>query len=132
MNGAAHTSTGPRAELEPLEKPLPARGANAATDLNATQEIKRIVLEQTGAEPQALTLLRTKIGRVIFLTLNVPADTSLVDAHQRVRAPAGLLLDCPTMIALSLLAISPRSRCDVPNVCNHAIRRRRRIATRGS
>jgi cation diffusion facilitator family transporter len=68
--------------LEPLEKPLPARAANATTDLDATDEIKRIVLKQTGTELQALTLLRTKIGRVIFLTLNVGAHTSLVDAHQ--------------------------------------------------
>lgn len=68
--------------LEPLERPLLARPANANADLDTTREIKRIVLERTGTEPRGLTLLRTKIGRVIFLTLNVGAETSLVDAHQ--------------------------------------------------
>lgn len=68
--------------LEPLERPLSAHPATTSTDLDATREIKRIVLERTGKEPRGTRLLRTKAGRVIFLTLGVGAETSLVDAHQ--------------------------------------------------
>ena len=68
--------------LEPLERPLSAHPAATSTDLDAIGEIKRIVLQRTGKEPRGTKLLRTDAGRVIFLTLNVSAETSLVDAHQ--------------------------------------------------
>lgn len=68
--------------LEPLERPLIARPATTSTDLDAMREIKRIVLQWTGTEPRGTTLFRTEAGRVIFLTLGVGAETSLVDAHQ--------------------------------------------------
>jgi cation diffusion facilitator family transporter len=68
--------------LEPLERPLSTRPATTSTDLDAKREIKRIVLERTGKEPRRTSLLRTEAGRVIFLTLGVAAETSLVDAHQ--------------------------------------------------
>jgi cation diffusion facilitator family transporter len=68
--------------LEPLERPLSASPATTSTDLDAIREIKRIVLELTGKEPRGAKLLRTEAGRVIFLTLGVGAETSLVDAHQ--------------------------------------------------
>ncbi|MGA9284015.1 MAG: cation diffusion facilitator family transporter [Solirubrobacteraceae bacterium] len=68
--------------LEPLEHPLSATSATAGTDLDAIREVKRVVYEQTGKEPLGTRLLRTEAGRVIFLTLDVNADTSLVDAHQ--------------------------------------------------
>ncbi len=68
--------------LEPLERPLITRPATTSTDLDAMREIERIVLEWTGAEPRKTRLLRTEAGRVIFLTLGVSAETSLVDAHQ--------------------------------------------------
>jgi cation diffusion facilitator family transporter len=68
--------------LEPLERPLSTRPATTSIDLDAKQEIKRIVLERTGKEPHRTSLLRTEAGRVIFLTLCVNADTSLVEAHQ--------------------------------------------------
>ena len=68
--------------LEPLERPLSASPATTSTDLDAIREIKRIVLERTGKEPRGTKLLRTEAGRVIFLTLGVGAETSLVDAHQ--------------------------------------------------
>jgi cation diffusion facilitator family transporter len=68
--------------LEPLERPLIARPATTSTDLDAMREIKRIVLQRTGTEPRGTTLFRTEAGRVIFLTLGVGAETSLVDAHQ--------------------------------------------------
>jgi cation diffusion facilitator family transporter len=68
--------------LEPMERPLSASPATTSTDLDAIREIKRIVLERTGKEPRGTKLLRTEAGRVIFLTLGVGAETSLVDAHQ--------------------------------------------------
>jgi cation diffusion facilitator family transporter len=68
--------------LEPLERPLSASPATTSTDLDAIREIKRIVRERTGKEPRGTRLLRTEAGRVIFLTLGVGAETSLVDAHQ--------------------------------------------------
>ncbi len=68
--------------LEPLEHPLNASPATTSTDLNAIREIERTVHEWTGKEPLGTRLLRTEAGRVIFLTLDVSADTSLVDAHQ--------------------------------------------------
>jgi hypothetical protein len=67
--------------LEPLEHPLSASPAPTSTDLDAIREIKRIVLELTGKEPRGAKLLRTEAGRVIFLTLGVGAETSLVDAR---------------------------------------------------
>jgi cation diffusion facilitator family transporter len=68
--------------LEPLERPLVARAGHTQADLGAVREIKRIAAERTGAEPRRLRLLSTEAGSVIFLTLGVAADTSLVDAHQ--------------------------------------------------
>jgi divalent metal cation (Fe/Co/Zn/Cd) transporter len=38
--------------------------------------------ERTGREPRGIKLLRTEARHVIFLTLGVGADVSLVDAHQ--------------------------------------------------
>jgi cation diffusion facilitator family transporter len=67
---------------EPLEHPLSVLPATRPRDLFAIQEAKRIVLERTGKAPRGTRLLRTDAGRVIFLTLGVSADTSLVDAHQ--------------------------------------------------
>jgi cation diffusion facilitator family transporter len=68
--------------LEPLERPLSVHPATTSTDLDATRAIKRIVLEMTGKEPRETMLLRTDIGLVIFLTLGVGTETSLIDAHQ--------------------------------------------------
>ena len=68
--------------LEPLERPLSAHPATSSTDFDATRAIKRIVLELTGKEPRETTLLRTDTGLVIFLTLGVGTETSLVDAHR--------------------------------------------------
>lgn len=68
--------------LEPLERPLITRPTTMSTDLDAIREIERIVLAWTGAEPRKTRLLRTEAGRVIFLTLGVSTEASLVDAHQ--------------------------------------------------
>jgi cation diffusion facilitator family transporter len=68
--------------LEPLERPLIASPGNPSTDLDVTREISRIVLELTGAQPQRVRLLLTQAGRILFVTIAVGAQTSLVDAHQ--------------------------------------------------
>ncbi|HEY5262448.1 MAG TPA: cation transporter dimerization domain-containing protein, partial [Solirubrobacteraceae bacterium] len=68
--------------LEPLERALPARPADAHADRLATREIKRLVHERTGADPQRVKLLATDAGRVLFLTLGGRRDESLSDAHQ--------------------------------------------------
>jgi divalent metal cation (Fe/Co/Zn/Cd) transporter len=68
--------------LEPLERPLRARPADDRADRHAAREIERLVGEQTGAELRSSRLLSTKTGRVVFLTVEVGPDASLVDAHQ--------------------------------------------------
>ncbi|HEY1688774.1 MAG TPA: cation diffusion facilitator family transporter [Solirubrobacteraceae bacterium] len=68
--------------LEPLERPLQARTADSDRELEEVREVERIVLENTGSMPRQAKLLCTDTGRVIFLTLDVNATTSLVDAHQ--------------------------------------------------
>jgi cation diffusion facilitator family transporter len=68
--------------LEPLELPLVARPADDRADRRAVVEIQRMVRERTGVEPRSARLLSTKTGRVVFLTVEVGADASLVEAHE--------------------------------------------------
>ncbi len=69
--------------LEPLERPLDARvGVDEAADERAAGEIRRLVRERTGSDPQRLRLLSTDAGRVLFLTLGVDERESLTDAHR--------------------------------------------------
>ncbi len=68
--------------LEPLELPLLARPADDLADRRAVAEIQRMVRERTGVEPRSVRLLSTKTGRVVFLTVEVGRDASLVEAHQ--------------------------------------------------
>jgi cation diffusion facilitator family transporter len=82
--------------LEPLERPLVAEPVAENADRQAKLEIERLVRERTGIEPQRVRLLPTQAGSVLFLTLGVGTEISLVDAHQlaseveeelRLRAP---------------------------------------------
>jgi cation diffusion facilitator family transporter len=68
--------------LEPLEHPLVARPADDHADRQAMQEIRRLVYERTGIQPRLASLLSTETGRVLFLTVDVGCDASLIDAHQ--------------------------------------------------
>jgi len=68
--------------LEPLELPRYARPADDRADRHAVAEIQRLVRERTGSEPRSARLLSTNTGRVVFLTVEVGADASLIDAHQ--------------------------------------------------
>jgi len=68
--------------LEPLERTLSASPSDEAADLHLKQEVERLVNERTGSAPQRVTLLSTNGGRVMFITLGVPAGESLADAHR--------------------------------------------------
>src|SRR5580693_3443851 len=68
--------------LEPLERALPARPADAYADELATREIERLVREWTGARPLRIRLFATDAGRVLFLTLGGRGGESLSDAHR--------------------------------------------------
>jgi cation diffusion facilitator family transporter len=68
--------------LEPLERPLAARGSDAEADRTATREIEGLVRERTGADPVRVALFSTEAGRVLFLTLRVDRSSSLTDAHR--------------------------------------------------
>jgi cation diffusion facilitator family transporter len=67
--------------LEPLERTLSARAADAHADREATTQVARLVRERTGLVPQNVKLLSTEAGRVLFLTLSVNADETLASAH---------------------------------------------------
>jgi cation diffusion facilitator family transporter len=68
--------------LEPLERPLVARPADDRADRQAIGEIQRLVHERKSAESRSVRLLPTETGRVVFLTVGVGSDASLVEAHQ--------------------------------------------------
>jgi cation diffusion facilitator family transporter len=68
--------------LEPLERPLVARPADDRADRQAIGEIQRLVRERTSVEPRSMRLLHTETGRVVFLTIDVGPNASLVEAHQ--------------------------------------------------
>ncbi len=67
--------------LEPLERTLTASPGDAGEDLVLKHEVERLVRERTGEGPRRVTLLSTNGGRVLFITLGMPAGESLADAH---------------------------------------------------
>jgi cation diffusion facilitator family transporter len=68
--------------LEPLERPLIAQQPNAPADAKATREIVQLVRERAGADPLMVKLLCTDRGQVLFLTLAVGSEQSLMSAHE--------------------------------------------------
>jgi cation diffusion facilitator family transporter len=68
--------------LEPLERTLVGRPADDRADRQAVYEIHRLVRERTGIEPRLVRFLSAQSGRIVFLTITVDSDASLVDAHQ--------------------------------------------------
>jgi cation diffusion facilitator family transporter len=74
--------------LEPLERPLVAETEEPGDEAEAGR-ITDIVTSQTGRPPLELSVLRTDAGRVVFVTVAVPADMGLTEAH----ALAGRLED---------------------------------------
>lgn len=77
--GVAHVQT----HLEPLERTLAAGPADESADVSLTADVERLVRKRTGHEPHRVKLLSTDAGRVMFVTLHVPAaGESLPDAHR--------------------------------------------------
>jgi cation diffusion facilitator family transporter len=68
--------------LEPLERTLTAGSADESAELSLMRAIERLVRARTGTGPQWVKLLSTDAGRVLFITLGVPAGGSLADAHR--------------------------------------------------
>jgi cation diffusion facilitator family transporter len=68
--------------LEPLEQTLVGRPVDERADQLAVHQIERLVRERTGTDPQLVKLLSTKSGRIVYLTITVNSDASLIDAHR--------------------------------------------------
>jgi cation diffusion facilitator family transporter len=70
--------------LEPLEEPVAARpdGDRGAPDETQRQRITRLVEDRTGRPPRELRLLHAAGGLVVFVSVAVPARSTLADAHQ--------------------------------------------------
>jgi cation diffusion facilitator family transporter len=70
--------------LEPLERPVAARPDEARDhpDEAEQERIRDLVLVRTGQPPRALRLLHAVSGLVVFLSVAVPANMTLPDAHE--------------------------------------------------
>jgi divalent metal cation (Fe/Co/Zn/Cd) transporter len=70
--------------LEPLEQPVAARPDEERAEPDETQRrrISRLVLARTGLPPRELRLLHAAGGLVVFVSVVVPADMTLPDAHE--------------------------------------------------
>jgi cation diffusion facilitator family transporter len=68
--------------LEPLERTLTGRPSDTRSDREAMLEIQRVVRERTGVEARSVKILSAEDGRIVFLTITVDPNASLVDAHQ--------------------------------------------------
>jgi cation diffusion facilitator family transporter len=68
--------------LEPLERPLAPAPSDEHGDEGVAEQVRALVRERTGSDPLKVRLLSTEAGRVLFLTLGVPARESLTDAHR--------------------------------------------------
>jgi cation diffusion facilitator family transporter len=75
--GVVHVQT----HLEPLERTL-AASTDESADVALTHEVERLVRARIGEAPKRVKLLSTDAGRVLFITIRVPAEESLTDAHQ--------------------------------------------------
>jgi cation diffusion facilitator family transporter len=69
--------------LEPLEQPVAARPEEngAARDEAQRQRITELVHSRTGQPPRELRLLHAAGGLVVFVSVAVPADMTLSNAH---------------------------------------------------
>jgi cation diffusion facilitator family transporter len=70
--------------LEPLEQPLAARpvGDRGAPDEAQRRRITELTRTRTGQSPRELRLLHAAGGLVVFVSVVVPADMTLADAHE--------------------------------------------------
>jgi cation diffusion facilitator family transporter len=78
--GVDHVHT----HLEPLEQPVAARPDEGRAEPEATQRqrITQLVENRTGQPPRELRLLHGTDGLVVFVSVAVPADITLPDAHE--------------------------------------------------
>ena len=67
--------------LEPLERPLRARPADASAQARTEAAARELVLARTGRSAVRVRLLSTDAGPVLFLTLAGREGESLTDAH---------------------------------------------------
>jgi cation diffusion facilitator family transporter len=69
--------------LEPLEQPLAARPDEDGEHPDQAQRdrISQLVLDRTGNEPRELRLLHAAGGLVVFVSVTVPPETPLPEAH---------------------------------------------------
>ena len=67
--------------LEPLAEQAQGAPPDATTVAAETDAVRRIVEETTGRPPRELRFLETAGGRIAFVTLALPARTTLADAH---------------------------------------------------
>lgn len=69
--------------LEPLEQPVAARPDDDRDhrDEAERQRISRLVVDRTGEPPRELRLLHASGGLVVFVSVAVPSDMSLSQAH---------------------------------------------------
>src|SRR4051794_21326043 len=70
--------------LEPLEQPVAARPDEDGRqpDEAARQRITALAVDRTGSAPRELLLLHAAGGLVVFVSVVVPADMTLSDAHE--------------------------------------------------
>jgi cation diffusion facilitator family transporter len=70
--------------LEPLEQPVAARPDESREHPDDAQRerISRLVLARTGEPPRELRLLHAAGGLVVFVSVGVPGDMTLADAHE--------------------------------------------------
>jgi cation diffusion facilitator family transporter len=70
--------------LEPLEQPVAARpdADGDAPDEAQHRRITQLVVDRTGQPPRELRLLHAAGGLVVFVSVAVPADMTLADAHE--------------------------------------------------
>jgi len=72
--------------LEPLAEPSEGRMVLPADIETEAASVRRIVCEESGAEPRELRFLRTDAGLVAFLTLSMDPSSPLAAAHARASA----------------------------------------------
>ena len=68
--------------LEPLAEPTRVSAASHPDE----RELRDAVRELTGTDPRELRLLETDEGPIVLLTIGVPPDTTLAEAHARAGA----------------------------------------------
>lgn len=68
--------------LEPLEQPLTAHPDGRQHERDERVQIEHTVTRRTGSPPQAVKLLHTPNGCVVFLTVGMNTRTALAEAHQ--------------------------------------------------